>query len=290
VPSSQCSSITCLLKERYDSSQSSSYKADGTNFTDVNTNVTGFLSQDSFTLGDAVVDGQTFGEATNIPGLQLAIAKYDGILGLDYGSDLVKQLKANGDIETESFSVVLNRNASDPDGGAIIFGSPDPSRYSGLIYSVPLIDQGKRGWRVQLNQVIANGTSLGPYEAVVNTGTALIGLPKDDADALNTALGGAVVYSGEYAFNCDTLDQLPDVEFDLFQTKGGFLKVVVGSDQYVLINDTPLGKFCFSGFEGLTFGDGVQPHVALGYAWLAGTYNYFDQENAEYGIANLSNK
>ncbi|CAN5970632.1 unnamed protein product, partial [Sphagnum jensenii] len=76
----------CYVHQRYNSSKSSSYKADGTSFAMkyATGSMEGFLSQDEITLGDLTVKGQVFAEATKEPGSTFLGAKFDGILGLGF--------------------------------------------------------------------------------------------------------------------------------------------------------------------------------------------------------------
>ncbi|KAI1294716.1 Lysosomal aspartic protease [Halotydeus destructor] len=284
VTSSKCSGLACLLHRKYNAKASSTYQANGKKATDPNTNVTGTLSEDTITIGGTAVSDQLFIEAISIPGTQLTIAKYDGIVGLGFGSSLLKGLKDSKAIDSESYGLYLNRNASQANGGEINFGAADSTKYVGQLSPVAVLNSGLSGWRVALKNVTAGDFNLGPIEAVLNSGTALIGLEKVQADKLNKALGGYTVWSGEYAFDCGKLDKLPGVTFDFDK-----YSVHLTSADYVLVNDTPLGKFCFSGFEGLTFAKGVTPYVALGDAFLGSVYNYFDQEKGQYSFATLAN-
>jgi saccharopepsin len=57
VPSTHCSSIACFLHAKYDSSQSSTYKANGTEFKIQygSGSLEGIISQDVMTIGDLTV-------------------------------------------------------------------------------------------------------------------------------------------------------------------------------------------------------------------------------------------
>jgi len=81
VPSSKCSG--CVHK-KYQSSQSSSYVANGTAFAIQygSGSLSGFLSQDTVQIGDLTIKSQVFAEATQEPGLSFAVAKFDGLCGL----------------------------------------------------------------------------------------------------------------------------------------------------------------------------------------------------------------
>merc|ERR1711937_1068031 len=71
VPSKSCGSIACYLHSTYDSDASSTYKKNGSEF-EIHYgsgSLTGFVSQDDFTIGDLKVKGQDFAEATSEPGL-----------------------------------------------------------------------------------------------------------------------------------------------------------------------------------------------------------------------------
>lgn len=77
VPSSQCTSIACFLHAKYDSSASSTHKANGTTFSiQYGTgSMEGFVSNDKFSIGDLTVPHLDFAEATKEPGLTFAFGK-----------------------------------------------------------------------------------------------------------------------------------------------------------------------------------------------------------------------
>jgi saccharopepsin len=65
------------LHTKYDSSQSSSYKANGTEFKIQygSGSMEGFVSNDVLTIGDLTIKNQDFAEATKEPGLAFAFGK-----------------------------------------------------------------------------------------------------------------------------------------------------------------------------------------------------------------------
>ncbi len=77
VPSVQCTSIACFLHAKYDSSASSTYKANGSEFSIQygSGSMEGFVSQDTLRIGDLTIKGQDFAEATKEPGLAFAFGK-----------------------------------------------------------------------------------------------------------------------------------------------------------------------------------------------------------------------
>ena len=77
MPSSQCTSIACFLHTKYDSSSSSTYKANGTTFSIQygSGSMEGFVSRDKLTIGDLGMSDVLFAEATKEPGLAFAFGK-----------------------------------------------------------------------------------------------------------------------------------------------------------------------------------------------------------------------
>ena len=77
VPSTQCTSIACFLHAKYDSSASSTYKANGSSFSIRygSGSMEGFVSSDDLTIGDLKIKGQDFAEATKESGLAFAFGK-----------------------------------------------------------------------------------------------------------------------------------------------------------------------------------------------------------------------
>lgn len=94
VPSTKCGSIACYLHQKFDSSASSSYKANGSEFEIRygSGEVKGFISEDTLKIGDLKIKKQLFGEVTEEPGLAFAFGRFDGILGLGYDTISVNHI------------------------------------------------------------------------------------------------------------------------------------------------------------------------------------------------------
>jgi hypothetical protein len=83
LPSVRCEDKACVAHERYDSSLSSTYKANGSTFAiQYGTGaLTGIISSDNINIGGLVVKDQLFAESLAEPGNTFVMAGMDGIMG-----------------------------------------------------------------------------------------------------------------------------------------------------------------------------------------------------------------
>ena len=184
---------------------SATYAPNGTSFqiTYGSGSLSGFLSTDTLTLGSVAVTGQTFAEATREPGLAFLVARFDGILGLGFREIAVGQVTPpwyhmveRGLVPAPLFSVWLNRNPADPNGGELVFGGMDPAHYVGEHVWAPITRRGY--WQFKVDDVLVGGQSVGFCSpdpsgagcvAIADTGTSLIAGPKEQVAAINKAIG-----------------------------------------------------------------------------------------------------
>lgn len=214
VPSKSCSyfNIACLLHSKYDSSASSTYVKNGTEFAIQygSGSLSGFMSQDTLTWAGIEVKRQVFAEAVDEPGLAFVVAKFDGILGMGFPEIAVEQavppfnMMLDQELLAEPvFAFWLNRDPQDPDGGELVLGGIDEAHYTGDITWVPVTRRGY--WQHDMDGIEVEGKSLsickGGCTGIADTGTSLIAGPTADVDALNKAIGATPTVRNQ----CDSL-------------------------------------------------------------------------------------
>ena len=223
VPSSECGSIACYLHTKYDSSSSSTYKKNGTEFEIRygSGSLSGFVSEDTMTIGDLKIKEQTFAEATEEPGLAFAFGRFDGILGLGFDTISVNKIVPpfysmidQGLLDEPVFAFYLGDTNNGEESEAT-FGGINKDHYTGKMTNIPL--RRKAYWEVDLD-AISFGDATAELEntgVILDTGTSLIALPSTLAELLNKEMGAKKGYNGQYTVECEKRDSLPDMAFTL---------------------------------------------------------------------------
>ncbi|KAJ3896005.1 aspartic peptidase A1 [Lentinula edodes] len=249
VPSSKCTSIACFLHAKYEATQSSTYKENGTTFSIQygSGSMEGYVSTDTLTIGDISIPHQLFAEATKEPGLAFAFGKFDGILGLAYDTIAVNHIPPpfynmvdQKLVDEPVFSFRLG--SSEEDGGEVVFGGVDDNAYTGDITYVPL--RRKAYWEVELERISFGDedVELENTGAAIDTGTSLIALPSEMADLMNAQIGATKSWNGQYTVDCDKVPSLPDLTLYF----GGEPFPIKGTDYVLEVSGT-----CISAFTGL---------------------------------------
>ncbi|KKA21312.1 Pepsin A [Rasamsonia emersonii CBS 393.64] len=285
VPSSECGSIACYLHNKYDSSASSTYKKNGSEFSIRygSGSLSGFVSQDTVRIGDLTIKEQDFAEATSEPGLAFAFGRFDGILGLGFDTISVNRIvppfynMLNQKLLDEPvFAFYLGDTNKEGDDSEATFGGVDEKHYTGDLVKIPL--RRKAYWEVDFD-AIAFGDSVAELDdtgAILDTGTSLIALPSTLAELLNKEIGASKSWNGQYTVDCAKRDSLPDLTVTL--TGHNF---TISAYDYIL----EVQGSCISAFMGMDFPEPVGPLAILGDAFLRRWYSVYDLGNGAVGLA-----
>lgn len=287
VPSTECffMSIACLLHNRYNHAASSSYVANGTHFTVKYgpDRLSGYMSTDSLTLADQIVQNQTFAEVNKEPGLAFVYARFDGVLGLSQGSreesSVLKNMYSQGLIAEQVFSFYIHRNDTDTDTSErcaeIIFGGSDLARYTGN-FTYASVTRGDR-WQFALDTIsVGNQTVCADgCEALVDPGTPVIAGPAAEVEQLNRAIGARWLRNGLFHVNCDQIPQMPDVSFKISNES-----LILTPNDYILRVSTPAKTICLVGFVGIK-----SQLWILGDVFIGRYYTEFDEAQKRIGFA-----
>ncbi|KAK7419553.1 aspartic proteinase precursor [Neonectria magnoliae] len=282
VPSSECGSIACYLHSKYTSSESSTYKSNGSEF-EIHYgsgSLSGFISNDVVSIGDLKIEKQDFAEATSEPGLAFAFGRFDGILGLGYDTISVNhivppfyQMVNQKLLDDPVFAFYLGDQEGESEA---TFGGVDKSRYEGDIEYIPL--RRKAYWEVDLD-AITFGDEVAEQEntgAILDTGTSLNVLPSALAELLNKEIGAKKGYNGQYTVECDKRQTLPDITFTLAGSNYS-----LPATDYIL----EVSGSCISTFQGMDFPEPTGPLVILGDAFLRRYYSVYDLGKNAVGLA-----
>lgn len=285
VPSSECQSIACFLHQKYDSSSSSTYEANGTDFSIQYGSgaVSGFVSEDVISMGGLKIKGQQFGEVTSEPGLTFAFGKFDGIFGLAYDSIAVNHIVPpvynaieQGLLDEAQFSFYLGDTAKGGNGGTATFGGYDENFFEGELTYLPV--RRKAYWEVSFESITLGDETaeLDGTGAAIDTGTSLLALPSGLAEILNAQIGAKKSWSGQYSIDCDSRDSLPDLTLNF----GGYNFTLSPYDYTLEISGT-----CASAFTPMDIPPPVGPLAIIGDSFLRRYYSVYDLEHDAVGLA-----
>ncbi|NXM58778.1 CATE protein, partial [Illadopsis cleaveri] len=289
VPSVYCVSKACAKHSRFHPTQSSTYQVIGTPFSiQYGTgSMTGIIGSDQVAVDGLTVSNQQFAESISEPGKTFLDAEFDGILGLAYPSLAVDgvtpvfdNMMAQNLVELPIFSVYMSSNPDSPQGGELLFGGFDTSRFTGTLNWVPVTQQGY--WQIQLDNIQVGGTvtfCANGCQAIVDTGTSLIAGPTKDIKELQNLIG-AVSVDGEYAVECSNLNVMPDLTFTI-----NGLPYTLSAQAYTLEESGDGITFCISGFQGNDVPPPTGPLWILGDVFIRQFYSVFDRGNNLVGLA-----
>ncbi|XP_034271182.1 renin [Pantherophis guttatus] len=291
VPSHQCPPLfsACVSHNRYDSSESSTYKPNGTEIvlSYAQGYIKGFLSQDIVRVADIPII-QLFAEARTLPSYPFIYARFDGVLGMGYPSQAIDgvipvfdKIISEKVLSEKVFSVYYSRHSELNTGGEIILGGSDPSYYTGDFHYVDISREGY--WHVDLKGVSIENDIVFCHEgctAAIDTGTSLISGPASAVSILMKTIGATLVEEEKYVVECKNIHLLPDISFHL-----GDMTYSLSSSTYVLKHSTYGDDLCVVAFSAFDIPPPLGPLWLLGATFIKQYYIEFDRQNNQIGFA-----
>jgi len=287
VPGNDCDQqyLACSAKTKFKYQDSATYTNTGNSISIQYGlgSMEGFQCVDTVTLDGLAVPGQTFAQAIELPGGAFDDVGFDGIMGMAFSSlaqnnvpTVFDNMIKNKLVSQPVFSFYLNRDPSNVDnGGELLLGGIDTTRYTGDINYIPLKDTS--WWLIDQDSVSVGSYSVTGGSAILDTGTSLIGGPPDVIQSINSAVGAQDDGNGNYFFpNCGTQTAVP-VTFTL-----GGNDYVIESTDYIIPGADPDGN-CRSAFSPFT--SGGDPFWILGDVFIGKYYTIFDVGNQQIGLA-----
>ncbi|CAI4035051.1 hypothetical protein SMKI_12G1890 [Saccharomyces mikatae IFO 1815] len=299
VPASEAT-MDCKEYGTFTTSDSSTFRSNNTYF--------------SISYGDGTFASGTFGTDVldlsdlNVTGLSFAVANETnstmGVLGIGlpelevtYSGSTASRgrrpfkydnfpivLKNSGAIKTNAYSLYLND--SDAEHGTILFGAVDHSKYTGTLYTIPIVNTlSASGFSSPIQfDVTINGIGVSDSKngektltttkipALLDSGTTLTYLPETVVALIADEIGAQYSYRlGYYVLDCPS-DDSTQIVFDF----GGF-HINASLSSFILST----GSTCLLGIIPTSDNTGT----ILGDSFLTNAYVVYDLDNLEISMA-----
>ncbi len=275
--SSNCWAVPCFYHDKYDSSKSGSYKADGRPFkiTYGSGSIDGFVSTDTAKLGDSTATGFAFGEVNSVSGIAFLASQMSGILGLAYDTISVDKLPTfvdQSDTNDKSFSFVLRAN---PEDSYITLPGYDETLVGDNQFTFHNVVE-QRYYSLKLDSVAQGSNKIASegYKAVIDSGTSVIVGPKSLVDPL---IAGITVNE-----DCSGVENLPNLTWTI-----DGLDYVMTPNDYVLSVTDGTDTQCVLGVIGGDFPANFN-YFILGDSFMRKYYSFFDKKNNRVGFIESS--
>ncbi|KAA8909821.1 hypothetical protein TRICI_004354 [Trichomonascus ciferrii] len=288
VYGANCKSDACKNRHQYGQNNSSSTKNTTEKF--------------SITYSTGVVKGNVVNDKAQFGGFDTRInfgvaqeagdtfASFpiDGLLGLSAKDEsekapgVITTLKKQGLIDKRVFGINLGRSWDPKDEGGITFGGVDESKYSGDISYTKVESSNSLLWNLPLDGAYLYGKKIDFGEkrsCIVDTGTTLIVMPKDDAKKVHEKIDGMHTDGENYAVPCNT-----NVTFE-FEFNGK--KWAMSSKDFIGPELDENDGYCATNIQGLDIPNQSKQWI-LGDAFLKSVYSVFDMDNQKVGFAKKS--
>ncbi|KAF9141912.1 1,3-beta-glucanosyltransferase [Linnemannia schmuckeri] len=278
-PSSTCTTTACNKHNRFNSASSSTYQKDGRKWS---------ISYGDGSTASGIKVRQTIGLAT-AESSQFGSSPADGLFGLGFDTiESVSGVKtfldnamAAGALAQPVVSVFLpSERRFNGHGGEYLFGGINSSKYTGSLTYVPVTQEGY--WQISIDDAGYSGQSLGQSsQGIVDTGTTLIVLGDDAAQAIHNNIDGATNDPNNgWVVPCSVAQDTEN--YVSFSMSGADFKVPLADLAYEDLSDG--SGNCFSGVQG-----GQNDLWILGDVFIKNNYCVFSQTSSpSIGIAPLA--
>ncbi|KAL1276707.1 hypothetical protein QQF64_036330 [Cirrhinus molitorella] len=174
-------------------------------------------------------------------------------------------------------------------GGELLFGGVDETLFVPPISWAPVTQKGF--WQIRLDAVKVQGALSFCYrstkgcQAIVDTGTSLIGGPARDVLLLQQFIEATPTAVGEYLIDCVRISSLPVVSFLINN-----VEYSLTGEQYIRREMLNNKEICFSGFQSIYIPSPAGPVWILGDVFLSQFYSIYDRGHNRVGLAHLSGR
>lgn len=282
VPSSQCTSLSCLVHKTYNSASSSSYTKNGTAISIAYGSgaVSGFISQDTVTWAGYSIRNVLFGEMTKLSGASWISAKFDGLLGMAWQTisenniqPVFQTLWQQGSLTENSFAFYLTKTANQA-GSTLTLGGYNAALSKGDWNYVPLIKEWY--WMISIQSINVAGKAITGtnIKAIIDSGTSLLVGDKKLVDQINALIPTVTE-------NCSNLASLPNVNIVI----GGITYTLPASSYILQIPNGSAAQECINGWEGADLGLALDNTIILGDLFIKTYYSLFDMGNSRMGFS-----
>lgn len=294
---------SCLGHKKYDATVSSDAGSDGRALMIEygSGTVRGNLTTDRVTIGDLSDPSQVFGDVYDASGLGLSflMASFDGIFGLGWPSISVDGVKPpllsfadNGILDEPVFAFHLGMKNGDD--GELKIGGYHEEDIAGPVSWIDLIE--KDYWSVSTDGVYLNAEEVvsGPIKTVIDSGTSLLTLPKDQHAKLVHLLGAYTLpwMTSASLVSCDRVPLLPDLQF-LIDGHNFTLNAAEYTIPLQNPNKEGYQSFmvpCLLAISPLDVPEPRGPAIILGDVFMRKYYTIFDYGKARVGITLASHR
>ncbi len=300
------STLDCNAEGTFDSSESSSFKSNGTSFSIEYADSTfakGTWGHDTVVINDQAVNSLSFAVCDDTDN-KLGVLGI-GLMGLEttYGGsssgsassmymyeNLPAKLKSDGITKSISYSIYLNDTSSSK--ASVLFGAVDHSKYQGTLNLFPIINSvASYGYKNPIRlEITLSSFTVGSYTkneevkvaqgeaaALLDTGTTLTYIPSDVLKRLVSAVSAKYNANIGYYMKCSDGDNY----YVTLNFQGVDFRFSLSSFMISLTtSDGSTSSYCVIGFR-----SSDDESFTLGDTFLRNVYFAADLENYQIGMA-----